>query len=204
MNGPIRVTAVVGSYRKGGVIHHAVDEILASAKGNGAEVTKIDLLDKHIEFCTNCRSCTQREGVNRGECLLEDEMSSILAEIERSDALILASPMNFWTVTAVMKRFIERLICYGYWPWKGASPKNRIIQKNKRAVLVMSSAAPSIMARLLSSMVSLLKTAAGVMGAKTVGILFIGLCAQESHYQLSERIKKKARRMGKKLAEPRS
>ena len=204
MNGPIRVTAVLGSYRTSGVIHQAVDEILASAKENGAEVTKIDLLDKHIEFCTNCRSCTQKEGSIRGKCPLNDEMSSILEEIERSDALILASPMNFWTVTAIMKRFIERLICYGYWPWKGASPKNRIIQKNKRAVLVMSSAAPSIMARLLSSMVSLLKTAAGVMGAKTVGILFIGLCAQDSDYQLSERIKKKARRMGKKLAEPRS
>ena len=202
MNSPIRVTAVVGSYRKGGVIHQTVDEILASAKESGAEVTKIDLLDKHIEFCTNCRSCTQKEGVVRGECPLEDEMSFILSEIERSDAFVLASPMNFWTVTALMKRFIERLVCYSYWPWGAPSPKFRNKVKTKRAVLVLSSAAPSIMVRLLSSMVSLLKTAAGVLGAKTVGILFVGLCAQDPHYQIPEHIKMKARNLGKKLATP--
>ena len=204
MNSPIRVTAVVGSYRKDGVIHQAVDEMLASARACGAEVMKIDLLDKHIEFCTNCRSCTQKEGSIRGKCLLDDEMNSILAEIERSDAFVLASPMNFWTVTAVMKRFIERLVCYAYWPWGMANPQFRNKQKTRRAVLVLSSAAPSIVARLLSSMLSLLKSAVGVLGAKTVGVMFIGMCAQEPHYQLSERIKKKARRLGEKLAKPQS
>ena len=41
---------------------------------------------------------------------------ALLNELERSDAIVLASPMNFWTVTAVMKRFIERLLGSA-WPW---------------------------------------------------------------------------------------
>ena len=53
------VTAIVGSYRKGGIIDTAVDEILAAAEQEGAEVAKIYLIDRHVEFCRNCRACMQ-------------------------------------------------------------------------------------------------------------------------------------------------
>ena len=127
----MQVTAIVGSYRKGGIVDSAVDEILAAAKEAGADVTKIYLIDKHVEFCRNCRACMQPEGPKRGDCSLADEMGAILDQIERSDAFVLASPMNFGTVTAVMKRFIERLACYGYWPWETTSPKVRHKRKDE-------------------------------------------------------------------------
>jgi multimeric flavodoxin WrbA len=200
MNEPIRVTAILGTYRKGGVTDAAVDEILAAAREAGAETTKIHLIDRHVEFCRNCRTCTQEQGRRRGACPLGDEMNDILEEIERSDAIVLASPMNFWTVTAVMKRFIERLICFAYWPWGVHAPKIRSRLKTKRAVVVVSSAAPSLVARLMSRMVGLLKSCAGILGAKTVGVLFIGLAAGEQKHELSERTKRKARRLGRKLA----
>jgi multimeric flavodoxin WrbA len=200
MNDPIRVTAILGTYRKGGVIDTAVDEILASAKEAGAEVTKICLIDKHIEFCKNCRTCTQQAGPTRGHCSITDDLPGILDEIERSDALVLASPMNFWTVTAVMKRFIERLICYAYWPWGQMAPKMRHAQKAKRAVVVISSAAPSLLGRLMTRMVGLLKTTAGALGATTTDVLWIGLAAGESKQDIGGRARKKARRLGKKLA----
>jgi multimeric flavodoxin WrbA len=195
-----KITAIVGTYRKGGAIDSAVDEILSAAKEAGAEVGKIYLTDRHVEFCTNCRCCTQIEGPRRGECLIADDMSSLLDEIEKSDALVLASPMNFFTVTAVMKRFIERLVCYAYWPWGEHAPKMRIQEKNKRAVLVASSAAPALLGRLTTRMIGLLKTAAAVFGAKTVGVLFIGLAAQEQYPEIGRRARKKARRLGRKLA----
>jgi NAD(P)H-dependent FMN reductase len=200
MNNPIRITAILGTYRKGGVIDTAVDEILASAQQAGADVSKIYLIDKHIEFCTNCRACTQQEGDARGQCPLADEMGPILDQIERSDSLVLASPMNFWTVTAVMKRFIERLICYSYWPWGAMGPKMRPTGPKKRAVLVISSAAPSLLARLMTKMVGLLKTAANVLGAKPIGVLWIGLAAGEAKQDIGERARKRARRLGRKLA----
>lgn len=200
MDHPVRVTAIVGSYRKGGIIDSAVDEILASAREEGAEVAKIHLLDKHIEFCTNCRTCTQQERHKRGECVIDDDMGDILDEIERSDAIVLASPMNFWTVTAVMKRFIERLICFAYWPWGMNAPKVRNERKPKRAVVVTSSAAPSLMARLLTRTAGLLKSTSALLGAKTVGVLFIGLAAREQHQRIDEGTKNKARLLGKKLA----
>ena len=94
MNSPVNILAIVGSYRKGGIIERAVDEILASAKEEGAVTWKISLLDKHLEFCTNCRGCTQVAGENYGLCILDDDMAGLLQEIERADALVLASSIN--------------------------------------------------------------------------------------------------------------
>jgi NAD(P)H-dependent FMN reductase len=195
----MRLIAIVGSYRKGGVTDTAVDEILASAAEEGAEVAKITLIDEQIEFCRNCRVCTQREGVTRGECRIADGMGAILEEIERSDALVLASPMNFGTVTAVMKRFIERLACFAYWPWGMKAPKMRSMAKEKRAVVVASSAAPALLARLASGIVGLLERSAGILGAKTIGVLFVGLAARRERQMIGERTRRRARRLGKKL-----
>jgi multimeric flavodoxin WrbA len=201
MNTPTKITAILGTYRKDGVIDAAVEEILASAREAGAETAKIYLIDRNIEFCTNCRVCTQQEGDSRGQCRLDDGIKELLDEIERSDALVLASPMNFWTVTAVMKRFIERLICYAYWPWGKMAPKIRKGRRPKRAIVVASSAAPSLLARLMTRMVGLMKSCARLLGAKTVDVLFIGLAAGDPKADIGARARKKARRLGKKLAQ---
>ncbi|MEN6497134.1 MAG: flavodoxin family protein [Thermoguttaceae bacterium] len=196
----MKITAIVGTYRKGGVIDSVVDEILTAAKEHGAEVEKVFLLDQRVEFCTNCRSCTQQEGTARGTCCLADDMAAILDRIDASDGLILASPMNFGTVTALMKRFIERLVCYGYWPWGRGIPKERIRRKTKRAVVVASSAAPAVMGRWLTGIVKLLKSAARLLGARNVETLFIGLVADQPKANLRESVKARARKLGQRLA----
>jgi len=200
MDKKVKLTAIVGSYRKGGMIDQAVDEMLAAAREAGAEVGKVYLCDIRVEFCTNCRLCAQNEGGARGLCPIADELGALLDRIEASDALILASPTNFATVTALMKRFIERLVCYAYWPWGMPAPKLRSRQLPRRAVLVASSAAPALLARFGGSLVKLLKQAAGLLGARTVGILFMGLAAREEHQSPSARDRKKAQALGRKLA----
>lgn len=198
----MKVTAIVGSYRKGGMADQAVDEILAGAQDAGAEVAKVYLIDRRIAFCANCRACMQEPGPERGRCAIDDDMTELLDLIDASDAVVLASPVNFGTVTAIMKQFIERLGVYAWWPWGAPAPKARKPQKDKRAIVVASSAAPAFLARLSSSIVGLLKKAADVMGAKTVGVLFIGLAAQIPGQPLDARHARRARRLGRKLVSP--
>jgi multimeric flavodoxin WrbA len=198
---PKRVIALVGSYRKGGVADAAVDEVLAAAREEGAETAKIYLIDRHIEFCTNCRTCTQAPDVPRGKCPLQDGMAALLDDISAHDALIIASPMNFFTVTAVTKRFIERLVCFAYWPWGMGAPKTRKSHSNKRAVIIISLAAPSIMVLPFSHIAKIMKTAAVLLGAPKPKVLWIGLAAMKEKTALSKRIKKKARRLGQSLVE---
>jgi multimeric flavodoxin WrbA len=196
-----KVTAIVGTYRKGGIIDTAVDEILASAREQGALAEKIHITDTRIEFCTNCRTCAGQAGRERGTCPLSDDMAGILDKIEQSDVLVLASPMNFGTVTAIMKRFIERLICYACWPWGAMAPRKRTRENPKRAVVVVSSAAPAFLARYTTRITGLLKQAADLMGARTTGVLFIGLAARKQHQDIGAQARRKARRLGRKLVQ---
>lgn len=196
-----RIIAIVGTYRKNGIIDQAVNEVLASAKEAGAEISKISLLDRNIEFCGNCRACTQQQDIRRGGCVIGDEMCAVLDEIEQADAIVIASPVNFGTVTAVMKKFIERLVCFAYWPWGKPAPRIRDKRKARKAVVISSSAAPAILTRLFTKINKQLKTAAGLLGAEIIGVLVMGMAAQSPQQTISERQRQKARRLGKKLAE---
>jgi multimeric flavodoxin WrbA len=196
----MHVIAIVGSYRKNGTVDTVIDEVLAAARQSGAETSKIYLIDRHIAFCTNCRQCTQEQCEGRGACPLADDMGAVLDAIERSDALVLGTSINFYTVTAVMKTFAERLLCYDYWPWGMLRPKMRNKKRDKRAVIVISSAAPAIMTRFLTGAVRLMKDAAAMLGCRTIGVLTIGLAATAAKMQPRPRILKQARRLGAQLA----
>lgn len=195
-----KILAINGSYRDDGTTDQAVNAVAAAARQAGAEVEIILLRDTPIEFCLNCRECTQRTGEEPGECVQHDGMQALVAKIEAADGYILAAPTNFGTVTALFKRFLERLVVYADWPWGARAPKFRKAHlPQKPAVLISSSAAPAIMGRWLNSTVKLLKMTASTIGAKPVGILFIGLAAGEPHKQLSARTQQKAQRLADKL-----
>ena len=105
-----RVVAIVGSYRSGGVTDRAVEAVLDGARVLGAQTRTFHLTEQHIEFCTNCRECTQQPGVGRGLCKQKDDLEPMLREIEAADAVVLASPVNYYNVTAIFRRFLERLL----------------------------------------------------------------------------------------------
>jgi len=196
-----KVVAIVGTYRKARTIDSAVDEILKGAEAHGAETVKIDLIDKHVEFCRNCRSCTQEDDVGvRAECVQEDDMAAILEQVDGADALVLASPVNFFRATAVMKRFTERLLVYVYWPWGKVGPKLRIRRPDKKAVTVTSSACPAFVGRIfIRAPLSLLKIAARCMGAKVQKSLYFGLAAKSEDARLKHTRLLKAYRAGEEL-----
>jgi multimeric flavodoxin WrbA len=198
---PKTIIAIVGTYRKGGVIDTAVDEILRAAKDAGAQTSKIYLIDKHIEFCDNCRACMQTPGPKRGTCRHKDDMASILDEVDFADGLVIASPVNCYNVTAVTRRFMERLGVYGYWPWGKGAPKFRIAKSGKKAVLVTSSAAPAFIGRILfRPAMTALKGIAQCFSAKVVDRLYFGLVAQKPDSTLDQKQLTKAYAAGLKLA----
>jgi NAD(P)H-dependent FMN reductase len=196
----VKVTAVVGSYRRGGIVESAVDEILAAAESRGADVEKVHLLDRQVEFCANCRVCTLEPGAERGRCVIEDDVRGILDTLDATDVIVLASPVNFWSVTALMKRFIERTVCHGYWPWGGSPTPRR--PRTKRAIIVAASAAPAIMARWGTDAGKLLRRVAHLLGAKRVDTLWIGLARRTPDAGLPPRARTRARVLGRRIVTP--
>lgn len=100
-----KVIGISGSYRRDGITEKLIDIMLNKIAENEIEVKKIILKDKDIKYCTNCRKCTQEAGDKRGECIIKDDMESILNEIENADGIIIGSPMNFGSNTAITKTF---------------------------------------------------------------------------------------------------
>lgn len=194
-----KILAIDGSYRKGGIIAQAVEAAAEAARAGGAEVEIIRLLDSRIEFCTNCRACTQLPGPARGACPLSDGMDGILDAVERSQGLILAAPVNFFNVNALTRRFLERLVPYAYWPWGKAAPVPRVRDRGIRAVLITSSAMPSAMGRLFTGALRALKAMAETLGASNAGTLFIGQSSLEEKPVLSPRDRRLAEALGRKL-----
>ena len=194
-----KVVAIVGSYRKGRTVDTAVQAILDGAREKGAETRTIYLTEQHIEFCTNCRRCTQAPGLQRGQCVQQDDLQSILDEVDSADTIVLGSPVNCWNVTAIFRRFMERLVGYVYWPWGQASPQPREKRTARKAVLVASSAMPGFCIPLMTGASRALRVSAQMLGAKTVAKLWIGLVAQKPHQALSPRTLAQARRIGLSL-----
>jgi multimeric flavodoxin WrbA len=195
-----KVVAIVGSYRQGGTIDQAIEAILEGARAKGAVTQTVQLRNCNIEFCANCRQCMQEPGEVRGKCQLQDDLEPLLADIESADSIVLGSPVNAFNTTAIFRRFIERLVGYGYWPWGQNAPKPRTKLKPRKAVLVASAGMPGFFIPFATGAPRALRMAATLLGAETIGKLWIGLSAQEEHQKLSKQTRLRARQLGAKLA----
>ena len=196
-----RILAINGSYREDGITDRAVAEILAEAGKLGAETEHLRLRDYPIEFCRNCRQCMQQPGDAPGVCVHNDAMADLVAKIESADGYVLAAPTNFSAVTALFKRFAERLAVYGYWPWGAKAPVFRKAKAHRKpALLVSSCAAPALLGRLSYGTNQTLKIAAKTMGGRVVGSMTTGLAAKQPGQALSMRTRRRARRLASRLA----
>jgi multimeric flavodoxin WrbA len=174
--------------------------MLQTARDNGAETENVVLREYPIEFCHNCRACTQEPGDQPAACVIDDGMQALIAKIEHADAFILAAPVNYGSATAVFKRFMERLTVYAYWPWGAPGPKYRKAQApRKKALLVSSSAAPGPMGLLLYGVRKQLRMTARTIGADPVGTLFTGLVSQQAAPGLSQKTRKRAAKLVRRL-----
>ena len=195
-----RILVINGSYRDDGITDQAVALALETLQDAGADSEVVNLREYPVEFCLNCRECTLQPGTAPGRCVLDDGMHDLIEKIEAADAYILASPTNFGSVTAVFKRFSERLVAYAYWPWDKPYPKFRKQGlPQKHALLISSSAAPSWLGRYAFGSVKQLKTTARTIGAKPVGVLFTGMANTEKHKRLPPKTMARTRALARRL-----
>lgn len=196
----IKILAINGSYREDGVTDQTVDALAEALGTANAKTETIFLREYPIEFCLNCRVCTQQPGAAPGDCVHHDGMRELINKIEQADCYILAAPTNMGSVTAIFKRFMERLVVYAYWPWDMNGPQYRKAQApKKKAILVSSCAAPGILGRWLFGTNNQLKMTAKIIGAEIVGTLFSGMVAKEQQPKLPERMWSKIKDLAGKL-----
>lgn len=107
----MRVLGILGSPRRKGNSELLLDECLKGAESQGAEVEKIILVDLKVTPCLELNVC-----YDRGECPIKDDMKGLYPKLLKADCVVVASPIFFYTVTALTKAFIDR--CQALWATK--------------------------------------------------------------------------------------
>lgn len=99
----MKIIVLAGSPHKNGTSNTLVEEFMKGAENSGKEVEVIDLAHIDIHPCLGCDYC----GMD-GDCVQKDRGNEILNKIITSDAIIFASPVYYYNVSAQLKMMIDR------------------------------------------------------------------------------------------------
>lgn len=102
----MKILGINGSPRKGGNTDILLDKILEGARQKGADTEKIVLNDLRFSPCQECEDMK-----DDGSCIVDDDMQGLYEKIRTADALVLASPIFFGSVSAQTKMMIDRFQC---------------------------------------------------------------------------------------------
>ena len=102
-----KVLALFGSPRKNGNSTSLAKQIILGAKAQGVTVESIYLNGLKIKPCQGCYSCQAEDSSG---CVLDDDMQKIYQKVIDADALIIASPVYWFTMSAQTKIFLDRCI----------------------------------------------------------------------------------------------
>jgi len=103
----MKILAIIGSPRKKSNTTTLLNEFIAGAESEGAEVTTITPHRMKIGPCLACDGCYKT-----GRCIVKDEFQAQYEAVLASDALVLATSIYFGAMTAQVKAFIDRFQCF--------------------------------------------------------------------------------------------
>jgi multimeric flavodoxin WrbA len=118
----MEVIAFNGSPRKTWNTATLLKKALEGAASQGAATKLVHLYDLNFKGCKSCFGCKIKGSPSYGKCAVKDDLTPLLKEVEKADALILGSPIYFWSVSGEMKSFMERLMFPFYRYAKAAEP----------------------------------------------------------------------------------
>lgn len=185
-----KLLVVLGSPRKRGNSAILAAQVAKGAKSSGAKVETIFLHGLNIAPCKSCHAC-QKEN-SRG-CSIDDAMQDLYPKLIAAKALLIASPVYWFTMSAQTKIFMDRcfaLPAYAKAPLAG-----------KRIAIAMSYGDADPFS---SGCVNALRTfqdAFNYLGAKIVGMVY-GSAYGAGEIRANQDLMKAAERLGKELVCP--
>ncbi len=184
-----KVMIVVGSPRKKGNSATLAQRAAAGAKAHGAEVETFFLQDMNIQPCSACDACRKKKDM---DCVLKDDMRKLYPKLRKADAILIASPIYWFTVSAQTKLFMDRWYALG-------SEEEGYALAGKRfgIVLTYADADPFI-----SGAVNALRTfqdAFRFLGAQWAGMVY-GSAWKAGEIRRNKGVMAEAYELGRKLA----
>ncbi len=127
-----RILGIEGSPRKDGNSDILLEHILTGARGAGAATDTIHLRDLAFQSCIGCERCRTDKRCTG----LADEMAGVYEKLDNSRGLVLVSPVHSYTVTALVKAFLDRLYCYyDFSEQRPGTVRSRLAGQGRKAVI---------------------------------------------------------------------
>jgi multimeric flavodoxin WrbA len=97
------VLILKGSPRENGNSNTLARQVEEGAIEAGAEVKSLMLHDMNIQPCDACDVC-----LDTGVCIIGDDMQMVYPLLEKADAIVISSPVYWFTISAQAKLCIDR------------------------------------------------------------------------------------------------
>lgn len=104
----MKILAIYGSPRREGNTSLLLLQAVAGARQAGAEVEEVVLRDLRMSPCLELYGCKKD-----GRCIIRDDFQRLYDQLLACQALMLASPIFFYTVSAHTKILMDR--CQSLW-----------------------------------------------------------------------------------------
>ncbi len=198
----MKAVIIKGTYHRDGVVSGLVDSFVVGLKESApdVDVRPIDLLDVTVEFCRGCGRCAEDDPAKPlGDCTISgDDVRGILEQVVDCDVLVFATPIYELGPTAIMKRFMERMLPT-LRPGKFGPAGRASRRRDRVGVVLLSSGAPYP----VNMLAGMTRYPAGILGklSRMAGcgrIYTLRAGAVEASDKNRERFNRKARDLGRK------
>ena len=102
----MNILILQGSPRANGNTAWMAEECRKAAEAAGHKVTLVDVAHKKIAGCLACEYC---HGKGNGACVQKDDMQEIYPLLAETEALVLASPIYYFGMSAQIQAPIQRI-----------------------------------------------------------------------------------------------
>ncbi len=102
-----KILVLSTSPRVGGNSDMLCDELARGVVDAGNEAEKLNVAKMKLFPCLACDACQ----TNGGTCVQKDDMASIIDKMKAADAVVFATPVYFYNMSAQMKIVIDRTYC---------------------------------------------------------------------------------------------
>ena len=99
----MKILVITGSPRKNGNSNTLAEHFIKGAEEAGHMVVRFDSAFKNVHPCVACNKC----GMN-GECVFKDDFEFVRNNIVDADAVVFATPMYYFGISAQIKAVIDR------------------------------------------------------------------------------------------------
>lgn len=185
---PKKVLIVTSSPRPRGNSTLLAAEAARGAGEAGAEVRLVSLAGLSLGPCRACDRCRKPDAKG---CVQEDDLGPLYEDLKSSDALLIASPVYWFTMSSQAKIFMDRLYVFG--------AKGYRELKGKRIGIILTSGDADPRSSGAVNAMGAFKDAFAYLGAPIVGMLH-GAGGRAGAVLKNKALLKKAHALGRALA----